>query len=197
MLFPLRTNTNKKIVSQYVVASLLNDNQIEKILNKLDEKNWVESLVYNDKTKEVSKKQLRSNKEQPLWPEEDGFPFDIIAERIFKINSEYWNFDIRYIDFSKDPPLVLKYGLNQKFDWHFDMSSQESTRKLSFTIQLSDSNDYKGGDLQFIHTEEHKSKIRQKGDIIIFPSYVWHRVTPITEGKRHALVGWIHGPAFK
>ena len=65
------------------------------------------------------------------------------------------------------------------------------------TIQLSDSNDYKGGDLQFIHTEEHKSKIRQKGDIIIFPSYVWHRVTPITEGKRHALVGWIHGPAFK
>ena len=123
MLFPLRTNTNKKIVSQYVVASLLNDNQIEKILNKLDEKNWVESLVYNDKTKEVSKKQLRSNKEQPLWPEEDGFPFDIIAERIFKINSEYWNFDIRYIDLSKDPPLVLKYGLNQKFDWHFDYNT--------------------------------------------------------------------------
>ena len=154
-------------------------------------------MVYDNKTEEISKHKIRTNKEQPLWPEQGGFPFDIITEEIFNVNSEYWNFDIRYIDFAKDPPLVLKYVLNQEFNWHFDMSGVSSTRKLSFTIQLSDSDDYEGGDLQFGPVIEHKPEIRKKGNITIFPSYVWHRVTPVTKGNRYALVGWVHGPAFK
>ena len=197
MLFPVKTNANKKAVIQYASMPLFDDEEIKKIIDKLDEDKWDDSMVYDNKTEEISKHKIRSNKEQLLWPEQGGFPFDIITEEIFKVNSEYWNFDIRYIDFAKDPPLVLKYALNQEFNWHFDMSGVESTRKLSFTIQLSDSNDYEGGDLQFGPVIESKPEIKKKGNITIFPSYVWHRVTPITKGDRYALVGWIHGPTFK
>ena len=197
MLFPVKTNANKKAVIQYASMPLFDDEEIKKIIDKLDEDKWDDSMVYDNKTEEISKHKIRSNKEQLLWPEQGGFPFDIITEEIFKVNSEYWNFDIRYIDFAKDPPLVLKYALNQEFNWHFDMSGVESTRKLSFTVQLSDSNDYEGGDLQFGPVIESKPEIKKKGNITIFPSYVWHRVTPITKGDRYALVGWIHGPTFK
>jgi PKHD-type hydroxylase len=197
MLFPVKANANKKAVVQYASIPLFNDKEIKKIIDKLDDNKWDDSMVYDNKTEEISKHKIRTNKEQPLWPEQGGFPFDIITEEIFNVNSEYWNFDIRYIDFAKDPPLVLKYVLNQEFNWHFDMSGVSSTRKLSFTIQLSDSDDYEGGDLQFGPVIEHKPEIRKKGNITIFPSYVWHRVTPVTKGNRYALVGWVHGPAFK
>lgn len=197
MLFPVKANANKKAVVQYASIPLFNDKEIKKIIDKLDDNKWDDSMVYDNKTEEISKHKIRTNKEQPLWPEQGGFPFEIITEEIFNVNSEYWNFDIRYIDFAKDPPLVLKYVLNQEFNWHFDMSGVSSTRKLSFTIQLSDSDDYEGGDLQFGPVIEHKPEIRKKGNITIFPSYVWHRVTPVTKGNRYALVGWVHGPAFK
>jgi len=197
MLFPVKANANKKAVVQYASIPLFNDEEIKKIIDKLDDNKWDNSMVYDNKTEEISKHKIRTNKEQPLWPEQGGFPFDIITEEIFKVNSEYWNFDIRYIDFAKDPPLVLKYVLDQEFNWHFDMSGVSSTRKLSFTIQLSDSDDYEGGDLQFGPVIEHQPEIKKKGNITIFPSYVWHRVTPITKGNRYALVGWVHGPTFK
>jgi len=182
MLFPVKTNANKKAVVQYASVPLLNDEQIDRILKNLNNNKWDNSKVYDNKTEEVLESEMRTNQEQALWPEQGGFPFDIITEEIFKINSEYWNFDIRYIDFAKDPPLALKYALNQEFNWHFDMSGYESTRKLSYTIQLSDDSKY---------------EIRKKGNITIFPSYVWHRVTPVTKGDRYALVGWVHGPTFK
>ena len=197
MLFPVKTNANKKAVVQYASVPLLNNEQIDRILKNLNDNKWDNSKVYDNKTEEVLESEMRTNQEQALWPEQGGFPFDIITEEIFKINSEYWNFDIRYIDFAKDPPLALKYALNQEFNWHFDMSGYESTRKLSYTIQLSDDNEYEGGDLQFGPVVESKPEIRKKGNITIFPSYVWHRVTPVTKGDRYALVGWVHGPTFK
>ena len=71
-------------------------------------------------------------------------------------------------------------------------------RKLSFTLQLSDSDEYTGGDLEFAELnggdqEEFKKDMRKKGTVIVFPSFLQHRVTEVTEGQRHALVGWREG----
>ena len=38
---------------------------------------------------------------------------------------------------------------------------------------------------------------REQGSIIVFPSFVYHQVTPVTRGMRHSLVGWIAGPTFR
>jgi predicted 2-oxoglutarate/Fe(II)-dependent dioxygenase YbiX len=32
--------------------------------------------------------------------------------------------------------------------------------------------------------------------MIIFPSYLVHKVMPVTSGTRYALVGWAHGNTF-
>ena len=42
-----------------------------------------------------------------------------------------------------------------------------------------------------------KDKAREKGTMIVFSSFLYHRITPITEGYRYSIVGWISGPPWK
>ena len=66
---------------------------------------------------------------------------------------------------------------------------------------MSDENDYQGGDLEFGITEDSGEKnytaTRTRGSIIIFPAFLSHRVTPITDGRRYSLITWMLGNAFK
>jgi PKHD-type hydroxylase len=64
------------------------------------------------------------------------------------------------------------------------------------TIQLSVSAEYEGGDLQFIINQNIITASQAKGTIVIFSSFILHRVTPITEGERRSIVGWVSGPPY-
>ena len=78
-------------------------------------------------------------------------------------------------------------------------------RKLSIIAMLSDPKDYKGGELEFDLRNRTNGKPSlilckegyPKGSIIIFPSFVWHRIKPVTAGVRNSLVGWNVGHPFK
>ena len=76
-------------------------------------------------------------------------------------------------------------------------------RKISFSVQLSDSDDYDGCDLVLSGTDCEQSgpppalTIRQQGTLFTFPSFMRHAVTPITRGTRYALVGWVIGPTWR
>jgi PKHD-type hydroxylase len=76
-------------------------------------------------------------------------------------------------------------------------------RKLSMTIQLSDSHEYTGGDFEidtftdFKDLNVDKEELRKKGTVFVFPSFLGHRVTPVTSGLRKSLVAWIEGPKFR
>ena len=83
---------------------------------------------------------------------------------------------------------------------HYDSGQKKSldnyvdVRKLSFTIQLTDENEYEGGELIFhIDKKEKKKKKapKSKGTIIFFESDILHEVTPVTKGVRHSLVSWV------
>jgi PKHD-type hydroxylase len=127
-----------------------------------------------------------------------------------------WNFDW---DFSEACQFT-KYKLNQYYDWHCDSFEEPYSdpnnknyfgkiRKLSVTCQLSDGSDYEGGELEFDYRQydphmrdESKhlikaTEILSKGSIIVFPSFVWHRVKPVTKGTRYSLVLWNLGYPFK
>jgi PKHD-type hydroxylase len=41
------------------------------------------------------------------------------------------------------------------------------------------------------------TEIREKGSVIVFPSFIWHRVTPVTAGTRYSLVNWNLGFPFR
>ena len=74
------------------------------------------------------------------------------------------------------------------------------TRKLSLTFLLSEPNvDFEGGDFQIVLAQENQAQTieMKKGRIIAFPSFVLHRVTPVTKGERKSIVIWVEGPKFK
>jgi PKHD-type hydroxylase len=96
------------------------------------------------------------------------------------------------------PLQLTKYGTGEYFDWHMDFHAGEiSHRKLSVTVQLSDPDEYEGGDLQFMVNNRTETAPRGKGSVIVFASFILHRVTEVTAGKRHSIVGWLSGPPYR
>ena len=119
-----------------------------------------------------------------------------------------WNFDIR----DSESIQFTEYKVGQHYDWHTDSFNGPhytgeytgTMRKLSATVSLTDPNDYDGGYLEFDFKEGKNSQnnykcmeILPRGSIVVFPSYTWHRVSPLTRGTRHSLVRWSSGPPFK
>tara|TARA_R110000824_G_scaffold25843_1_gene89655 strand:- start:4482 stop:5075 length:594 start_codon:yes stop_codon:yes gene_type:complete len=121
-----------------------------------------------------------------------------------------WNYDWDYTESCQ----FTKYSKNQFYDWHIDSwdhpydmldnpNKHNKNRKLSVTVSLSDASDYQGGDLEFDCGNIKKKRImkckeiKQKGSIVVFPSFVWHRVRPVKKGTRYSLVMWNLGHPFK
>jgi len=84
------------------------------------------------------------------------------------------------------------------YDWHHDVfwnAPTNSDRKLSIVIQLSNPDEYEGGNFEFSECEN--PEFKNKGSILVFPSYLKHRVTPVTKGTRKSLVSWFFGPRWR
>jgi PKHD-type hydroxylase len=84
------------------------------------------------------------------------------------------------------------------YDWHIDATIPKDgvQRKLSISILLSDPSDFEGGELQFKGIEDRKILTKQ-GSIVVFPSFIEHKVTAVTEGNRYSAVTWASGPSFR
>jgi PKHD-type hydroxylase len=143
----------------------------------------------------------------------DSWIYKEISPYINKANKEAnWNFQL---DLSESFQFT-KYKLNQYYDWHADSwdhpydSSKGvlsgKIRKLSVTCSLSSPEDYQGGELEFDfrNNEADKDKnirtcteILPRGSLVVFPSFVWHRVKPVTRGTRYSLVIWTVGDPYK
>ena len=128
--------------------------------------------------------------------EENNWIFEKITRAVLHINKQFWNYDLNRIE-------TLQYSVydeGQFYKRHIDslyLSPNNSTRKLSFSILLSDVSEYEGGELMLYANEKPEIPPKEKGTIIFFPSYTLHEVTKVTKGTRRALVGWVTGPAFK
>lgn len=123
------------------------------------------------------------------------FVFRRCTDVIKEINSQFWQFELDYIE-------SLQYTIYDQLGDHYDQhtdfdGSGVHMRKLSFSILLDDPQDWEGGDLEFYYRRQPDLAPRQRGTMIVFPSFMLHRVTPITRGRRRSLVGWVCGPRFR
>lgn len=114
------------------------------------------------------------------------------------INSESFKFDP--LDFTEHI-MYCEWAEGDHFDWHIDIGDVHpyASRKLAISVQLSNSDDYRGGDLEFASSPnpEHWYTVsRGAGSIIIYPTYLTHRITPVTSGVRKSLVFWLGGVPF-
>lgn len=123
------------------------------------------------------------------------FLYEQISALALQLNSQWHQLDLTSI--VKEPEFVTyEPGLGH-FDWHNDLGLERptSSRKLTVSIQLSHGTDYDGGDFEVFGEVDGLS--RRRGSVVVLPSFVHHRVTPVTSGTRHALLAWIAGPALR
>jgi len=135
------------------------------------------------------------------WLDIDGLDKWIAQDIMFfanKANRNSFGFDI----VGPDAAQFTEYHAtdNGKYDWHQDISWGNPApygRKLSFVAQLTDSSEYEGGDFEFFRIPSPGAEFRRRGAVLVFPSFLQHRVTPVTAGVRQSLVSWIEGPKFR
>jgi len=111
-----------------------------------------------------------------------------------------WLFDLTGVENLQ----LSKYTEQERYGWHYDIQPGNKCRKLTFNVVLND--DYEGGDFQFSWgspSAPYRKRViaepalERAGKIVVFPSYYYHRVTPVTKGVRYSLTGWAWGPPFK
>lgn len=127
--------------------------------------------------------------------------WDIVSGIVTDVNSEFFHFDLSGM---YEPMQLSVYsaveGTGDHYSWHTDMSmtDQHTPRKLSMSLLLSDPSEFEGGDLQVKTTSDEIITLEPAaGRAWFFPSWVLHRVTPVTKGIRRSLVVWVGGPPFK
>jgi PKHD-type hydroxylase len=167
-------------------------------------------------------KNIQKKRDSDIVWMNDKWIYDAVHPYIHEANQKAgWNFEW---DWSESCQFT-KYGVGQYYGWHCDSweepyqrkQNEDGTypidhgkiRKLSVTISLTEPDEYVGGNLEFdfrnqIDWERDKkskikecTEIRPRGSIIVFPSFVWHRVAPVTKGVRNSLVVWNLGYPFK
>jgi len=115
---------------------------------------------------------------------------------IEEANRNLWNFNLSH---GRDAiqHTIYKEG-GGHYDWHIDVGAKmQRQRKVSLTVQLTDGNDYEGGELQLWRGQSPLNAPRGKGTVVIFPSYMLHRVTEVTKGTRESLVLWVGGDHYR
>jgi PKHD-type hydroxylase len=150
--------------------------------------------------------------------------FEHITPLVRECNSDVFKFDLNYHETYQ---FTIYKAPDEHYEWHcdghFEAYSADDCkddpdfeervggyRKLSYSVNLTHPDEYEGGHFEWcdpysknpLHDPERAvfrapQSAREQGSIIIFPSFVYHRVTPVNIGRRHSLVGWIAGPTFR
>lgn len=123
---------------------------------------------------------------------ENPWIIERLSEILILANREF-SFDIE----SFDPEFQLtRYDTGDYYKWHQDFGEPNPKRKLSVVLHLSENFSYSGGELQFFGSMDNKCG-NDIGSVTIFPSFEFHRVTPLKSGTRYSLVTWVQGHPFR
>ena len=141
-------------------------------------------------------KNTRDSRIKWLAPDSDhSWIYDTLVHYVQEANS-IWKFNLHTV--IDDIQYTEYKGGGNHYDWHIDIGPGSiSHRKVSVIVQLSDPSEYKGGELQINTGGEVKTIPQVKGSVVMFPSYLLHRVTPVTSGLRKSLVLWAGGEHYK
>ncbi len=174
--------------------NFLSKNQCVKLMRYLERNEPMISELAGNYDNNIMNKEVRDNQEVKINDKKLNNKLKMLFELA---NHSIFKYNIQELESVK----ILKYGVGGKYKWHTDSGAKEtSTRKLTAIVQLSDETNYEGGDLEFGITDEtgknNYTAKRTRGSITIFPAFLSHRVTPITQGTRYSLITWMNGDCF-
>ena len=154
------------------------------------------SLEFTKSTTNLNDKNYRSSTNS--WLFNDTWIAGILHNIMISVNTGYFNYDLVHFD---DCIQVTKYEEGQEYQWHIDQGpitdKKPLPRKLSITLLLNDN--FEQGQLEIYNPVDQKifTVSMKSGSYCVFPSWVVHRVKPVTKGTRYSLVAWMNGPQFK
>ena len=171
-----------------IIKNAVDDKFIQSIIDVGESQELQEATVGFD----TSTNKIRSTKISWISAKEILLP---LKDKILETNkSKDWNFTVT----GMFPFQYSVYNKNDHYGWHIDrrpVHQGEDEKKLSFSLILNEN--YEGGELEFKDSNENISLNLNKGDMVIFPSTLSHRVKPVTNKIRKSLVGWMLGPRLK
>ena len=170
--------------------------ELSKIYNDVNEIPFVNAGVGEDSSqdKEIRSSLIKWSPQSNEW----FWLYDKLMGMITEANKQLWNFDLYSV---MDNIQYTEYHASEggHYNWHQDIGSGWlSRRKVSITVQLSDTDDYTGGDLEYWQGGTNIIKApKGAGSVFIFPSYMMHRVTKLESGVRKSFVLWVGGEHYK
>lgn len=179
----------------------LSDDELEYLLNNNNWNNTSPAYIGGSGADNlIIEKNIRSTQISWLYmTQENKHIWDKITRAISEVNSRFFHYDLTGC-FEPMQLGIYQANENGHYDWHIDASVKDRTppRKLSMVLMLSDSSEYEGGELQIKPISNETVTLDQvKGRAWFFPSYMLHKVTPVTRGTRKTIVLWVGGPPFK
>lgn len=149
-------------------------------------------MVSGGKVKDIRKCEVAWMENNP----ETEFIYSRLASVANSVNAECFDYDL--YGFVEPFQYTVYAEEGAQYSWHLDTGVKNvAPRKLSVVLQLSSSLDYEGGDLEFMTSDTPVKARKVKGIVYVFPSFILHRVTPVTSGIRKSLVAWVSGKKFK
>ena len=173
----------------YHTPSKLPPKFIEEIIKEIEASDLEDSLIGKE---DISDKSIRSCKQTMFsW---DGWVAGICYNTMISANKDYFHYELDHFSTGIQAGI---YKEGDHYDWHTDPLPFEGgkERKLSMSLLLND--DYEGGELELELKPWHVMAKPRAGESLIFPSWLPHRVLPVTKGKRISLVAWMNGPHWK
>ena len=183
----------------YSKTDRISDEACDEIIKLGKENGLDEAGIYGASTdKKVDNKKTRVT--NVSWFPQGHFLETMLQGYATLANLETWNFIVT----GKETIQFGEYKRGGHYGWHTDSSLNTAVpfRKLSITVNLSDPKDYEGGNFEIQNPAGQELKmplgqLRKRGTVIIFPSFLKHRVTEVKRGARYSLVQWYNGPEFK
>ena len=175
----------------YIINKAFTQEELEWIHNLQNLYPFQEATVIGN-----SDKIRKSNIKWIHHDEKSAWLYEKLSYYAHQANNELWKFNLHSIMDSIQ--YTVYYDGGGHYDWHIDIGPHPiNHRKISITIQLSDPDEYEGGDLEIWTGGDFIKIERKQGCAILFPSFLMHRVTPITKGVRKSLVLWLGGDSYK
>lgn len=195
-MIDLDPTANPKFLAVQVVPVLSPEDCDRVVAAVIEDGGWAPASVTGTEYDDGVDPDTRSTLSAPLPGSIAGSTLATIGRAVTEANATTWRYDLTGF-IPSEIPSVLRYeaAVGDHFRAHIDAGPSHATRKLSFSLQLTDGDAYHGGDLLF--ADRLAEGYRNQGSLVIFPAVVLHEVTPIYRGTRHAVVGWIHGPTLR
>lgn len=209
---------NKEIRPVYWIDNFLSIEEVDKILKYAEQINQVSAKVGGN-IQEKEKKLFtpdyhiknpnvgdvpRIRQSILKWIElnpDTNWLYKKLISQIHKVNQENFDYILKFVENLQ----LTEYNENQQgfYSKHNDcgdssrLESFVDIRKLSFSIQLTDPEEYSGGELILYINDKEFIAPKTKGTIVFFQSNILHEVKPVKKGTRYALVSWVQGPNLR